>query len=145
MYDQVCKLLISTRTRFQKQLQLFILDINSWFLQKDVLKSLFKRLFFYQLWGTRVTYVRFSVLQALKTAKQIGALVYSEISSKDSQRSVNDVIEVAALSSAGNKTTPEQSPTFRRQRSFMRRKRFNGMGEATVQLRKEAAKSCSIM
>lgn len=29
MYDQVCKLLISTRTRFQKQLQLFILDINS--------------------------------------------------------------------------------------------------------------------
>uniref|UniRef100_A0A8W8MSR8 Rho-related GTP-binding protein RhoE n=1 Tax=Magallana gigas TaxID=29159 RepID=A0A8W8MSR8_MAGGI len=83
--------------------------------------------------------------QALKTAKQIGALVYSEISSKDSQRSVNDVIEVAALSSAGNKTTPEQSPTFRRQRSFMRRKRFNGMGEATVQLRKEAAKSCSIM
>lgn len=83
--------------------------------------------------------------QALKTAKQIGALVYSEISSKDSQRSVNDVIEVAALSSAGNKTTPEQSPTFRRQRSFMRRKRFNGMGEAKVQLRKEAAKSCCIM
>lgn len=38
MYDQVCKLLISTRTRFQKQLQLFILDINSWFLQKDVFK-----------------------------------------------------------------------------------------------------------
>lgn len=83
--------------------------------------------------------------QALKSAKHIGALVYSEISSKDSQRSVNDVIEVAALSSAGNKTTPEQSPTFRRQRSFMRRKRFSGIGEAKVQLRKEAAKSCCIM
>jgi hypothetical protein len=84
--------------------------------------------------------------QALKSAKTMGALVYSEISSKDSQRSVNDVLEVAALSSAGNKTTtPEQSPTFRRQRSFMRRKRFSGMGEAKVQLRKEAAKSCCIM
>jgi hypothetical protein len=70
--------------------------------------------------------------------------VYSEISSKTSQRSVNDVIEVAALSSAGNKTSAE-SPNFRRQRSFMRRKRFDGMGEAKMQLRKEAAKSCVVM
>lgn len=61
MYDQVCKLLISTRTRFQ--LQLFILDINSWFLQKDVFKIIILEImFFYQLWGTTVTYVRFSVL-----------------------------------------------------------------------------------
>lgn len=82
--------------------------------------------------------------QGLKTAKHIGALVYSEISSKTSQRSVNDVIEVAALSSAGNKTSTE-SPSFRRQRSFMRRKRFSGMGEAKMQLRKEAAKSCVVM
>lgn len=82
--------------------------------------------------------------QGLKTAKHIGALVYSEISSKNSQRSVNDVIEVAALSSAGNKTSAESS-NFRRQRSFMRRKRFDGMGEAKMQLRKEAAKSCVVM
>lgn len=44
MYDQVCKLLISTRTRFQKQLQLFILDINSWFLQKDVFKIIIQEI-----------------------------------------------------------------------------------------------------
>lgn len=47
MYDQVCKLLISTRTRFQKQLQLFILDINSWFLQKDVFKIIIQEIFFF--------------------------------------------------------------------------------------------------
>lgn len=82
--------------------------------------------------------------QGLKTAKHIGALVYSEISSKTSQRSVSDVIEVAALSSAGNKNSTE-SPSFRRQRSFIRRKRFSGMGEAKMHLRKEAAKSCVVM
>lgn len=47
MYDQVCKLLISTRTRFQKQLQLFILDINSWFLQKDVFKIIIQEIIFF--------------------------------------------------------------------------------------------------
>lgn len=47
MYDQVCKLLISTRTRFQKQLQLFILDINSWFLQKDVFKTIIQEIIFF--------------------------------------------------------------------------------------------------
>lgn len=82
--------------------------------------------------------------QGLKTAKAIGALVYSETSAKTSHRSVTDVLEVAALSSAGNKS-PNESPTFRRQRSFIRRKRFSGIGEAQVQLRKEAAKSCAIM
>lgn len=47
MYDQVCKLLISTRTRFQKQLQLFILDINSWFLRKDVFKIIIQEIIFF--------------------------------------------------------------------------------------------------
>lgn len=47
MYDQVCKLLISTRTRFQKQLQLFILDINSWFLQKDFFKIIIQEIIFF--------------------------------------------------------------------------------------------------
>lgn len=47
MYDQVCKLLISTRTRFQKQLQLFILDVNSWFLQKDVFKIIIQEIIFF--------------------------------------------------------------------------------------------------
>lgn len=47
MYDQVCKLLISTRTRFQKQLQLFILDINSWFLQKGVFKIIILEIIFF--------------------------------------------------------------------------------------------------
>ncbi|KAK3103123.1 hypothetical protein FSP39_016642 [Pinctada imbricata] len=82
--------------------------------------------------------------QGLKTAKHIGALVYSETSSMTSHRSVSDVLEVAALSSAGTKT-PDDSPSLRRQRSFIRRKRFSGIGEAKVHLRKEAAKSCSIM
>ena len=96
-------------------------------------------------------------LQGLKTAKHIGALVYSETSSKTSQRSVNDVMEVAALSSAGTTgtgasasagSTPSgDAPTggFGRQRSFIRRKRFSGLNEAKAQLRKEAAKSCAIM
>lgn len=83
-------------------------------------------------------------LQGLKTAKHIGALVYSETSAKTSQKSVNDVLEVAALSSAGNKTSGD-SPSFRRQRSFIRRKRFSGMSEARMHLRKEAAKSCVVM
>uniref|UniRef100_A0A0B7A8L5 Uncharacterized protein n=1 Tax=Arion vulgaris TaxID=1028688 RepID=A0A0B7A8L5_9EUPU len=111
--------------------------------------------------------------QGLKTAKLINALVYSETSSKSSQRSVNDVMEVAALSSAGSKSgcsfsassssgtttttsngsnesganssSGSDSPNFGRQRSFIRRKRFTGMTEAKVHLRKEAAKSCAVM
>ncbi|XP_059140866.1 LOW QUALITY PROTEIN: uncharacterized protein LOC131928765 [Physella acuta] len=109
--------------------------------------------------------------QGLKTAKHIGALVYSETSAKLSQRSVNDVMEVAALSSAGSKngcsfnsssgttttasngsagssansSSSGESPSFRRQRSFSRRKGFSGMNEAKVHLRKEAAKSCIVM
>lgn len=94
--------------------------------------------------------------QGLKTAKHIGALVYSETSSKTSQRSVNDVMEVAALSSAGTSrngagasgsgATGSDSGTLGgRQRSFIRRKRFSGLNEAKAHLRKEAAKSCVIM
>lgn len=112
--------------------------------------------------------------QGLKTAKHIKALVYSETSSKTLARSVNDVMEVAALSSAGSKsgsscsngttTTASNSstgssattsssnssgsadsPHFHRQRSFIRRKRFSGMAEAKTHLRKEAAKSCVVM
>lgn len=96
--------------------------------------------------------------QGLKTAKHIGALVYSETSAKTSQRSVNDVMEVAALSSAGTTNTggagaaaaagtptSDGSNGFRRQRSFIRRKRFSGLNEAKVHLRKEAAKSCVVM
>uniref|UniRef100_A0A2C9LHN7 Uncharacterized protein n=1 Tax=Biomphalaria glabrata TaxID=6526 RepID=A0A2C9LHN7_BIOGL len=109
--------------------------------------------------------------QGLKTAKHIGALVYSETSAKTSERSVNDVMEVAALSSAGSKngctfnatsgttttasnsstgssgnsTSSSDSPVFRRQRSFNRRKGFSGVNEAKVHLRKEAAKSCIVM
>lgn len=125
--------------------------------------------FFFNKFYTHI----FLQLQGLNTAKQIGALVYSETSSKSSQRSVNDVMEVAALSSAGSKNgcsftahnnsgttttvsnsstgssansnSSSDSPNFRRQRSFIRRKRFTGMNEAKVHLRKEAAKSCAVM
>ncbi|KAK7111107.1 rho-related GTP-binding protein RhoE-like [Littorina saxatilis] len=94
--------------------------------------------------------------QGLKTAKHIGALVYSETSAKTSQRSVNDVMEVAALSSAGtsgtgaapaaaNASAGEGANSFGRQRSFIRRKRFSGLSDAKAQLRKEAAKSCVVM
>ncbi|XP_064613831.1 rho-related GTP-binding protein RhoE-like [Liolophura sinensis] len=79
--------------------------------------------------------------QGLSLAKQIGALVYSETSAKSCPRSVTDVLEVAALSSAGTRHTP----TFKRQRSFIRRKRFSGVQDAQLQLRKEAVKSCSVM
>lgn len=78
----------------------------------------------------------------MKTAKDIEALVYSEVSSKISERSVKDVIEVAALSSVGTKNSETQ---FKRQKSFIKRKRFSGMGEAKTTLRKEATKSCAIM
>ncbi|XP_050418814.1 uncharacterized protein LOC126832156 [Patella vulgata] len=81
--------------------------------------------------------------QGLKTAKHIGALVYSETSAKTSLKSVSDVLEVAALSSAGTKST--DSPNFRKQRSFIRRKRFSGVSDAKTQLRKEAVKSCVVM
>ena len=87
-------------------------------------------------------------LQGLKTAKHIGALVYSETTAKNTQKSVNDVMEVAALSSAGTKNSSEStgSPSsFHRHRSFIRRKRFSGINEAKLQLRTEAAKSCVIM
>lgn len=80
--------------------------------------------------------------QGLKTAKDIEALVYSEVSAKTSERSVKDVIEVAALSSVGTKNSETQ---FKRQKSFIKRKRFSGMGEAKTTLRKEATKSCTIM
>ncbi|CAG5132345.1 unnamed protein product [Candidula unifasciata] len=111
--------------------------------------------------------------QGLKTAKLINALVYSETSAKGSQRSVNDVMEVAALSSAGSKSgcslnsssssgtttttssgssesganssSGSDSPNFGRDISFVKRKRFSGMTEAKVHLRKEAAKSCIVM
>ncbi|XP_076472662.1 rho-related GTP-binding protein RhoE-like [Babylonia areolata] len=93
--------------------------------------------------------------QGLKTAKHIGALVYSETSSKTSQRSVNDVMEVAALSSAGTTgmgaaanpagAANGESAGLGRQRSFIRRKRFSGLNEAKTHLRKEAAKSCAVM
>ena len=113
--------------------------------------------------------------QGLKTAKHIGALVYSETSAKSNPRSVFDVMEVAALSSAGaknggsftanssgnngtttttsnsstgstaNSNSSSDSPKFARHRSFIRRKRFTGMNEAKVSLRKEAAKSCAVM
>lgn len=82
--------------------------------------------------------------QGLKTAKHIGALVYSETTSKSSQRSVGDVIEIAALSSAGNKNTAE-TPNFKRQRSFMRRKRFSGLNDTKAQIRKDVVKSCVVM
>ncbi|KAL8621282.1 hypothetical protein ACOMHN_008107 [Nucella lapillus] len=90
--------------------------------------------------------------QGLKTAKHIGALVYSETSSKTSQRSVNDVMEVAALSSAGTTgvggapgAANGDGAGLGRQRSFIRRKRFSGLNEAKTHLRKEAAKSCAVM
>lgn len=101
----------------------------------------------------RPTFVSYD--QGLKTAKHIGALVYSETSSKTSQRSVNDVMEVAALSSAGTTgmggtAGPPGAATgegagLGRQRSFIRRKRFSGLNEAKTHLRKEAAKSCAVM
>ncbi|GAB1601096.1 rho-related GTP-binding protein RhoE-like [Argonauta hians] len=82
--------------------------------------------------------------QGLKAGKHIGALAYSETTSKSSQRSVGDVIEIAALSSAGNKNSAE-TPNFKRQRSFMRRKRFSGLNDTKSQLRKDVVKSCVVM
>ncbi|KAL5006720.1 hypothetical protein ScPMuIL_015526 [Solemya velum] len=95
--------------------------------------------------------------QGLKSANVIGALVYSETSSKTSHKSVTDVMEVAALSSAGsnsltinksavttNKDATDDS-SLKRQRSVMKKKRFNGVSEAKAHLRKEVAKGCSIM
>ncbi|CAI9728252.1 rho-related GTP-binding ras-like [Octopus vulgaris] len=82
--------------------------------------------------------------KGLKAGKHIGALAYSETTSKSSQRSVGDVIEIAALSSAGNKNSTE-APNFKRQRSFMRRKRFSGLNDTKSQLRKDVVKSCVVM
>ncbi|KAL8607972.1 hypothetical protein ACOMHN_005527 [Nucella lapillus] len=102
-----------------------------------------------------ITNLAFRHFQGLKTAKHIGALVYSETSSKSSQRSVNDVMEVAALSSAGatgmgaggsgTVGSDGSGSIDRRHRSILRRKRFSGLNEAKVHLRKEAAKSCVLM
>ena len=82
------------------------------------------------------------LLQGLKTAKQIEALVYSETSAKTSEKSVKDVLEVAALSSVGSQKSDTQ---FKRQKSFIKRKRFSGMREAKSTLREESTKSCVIM
>lgn len=81
--------------------------------------------------------------QGLKTAKEIDALVYSEMSAKTCEKSVKDVLEVAALSSVGTKHSGDSQ--FKRQRSIIKRKKFNGIGEAKSTLRKEATKSCTIM
>uniref|UniRef100_A0A0L8FJU7 Uncharacterized protein n=1 Tax=Octopus bimaculoides TaxID=37653 RepID=A0A0L8FJU7_OCTBM len=83
-------------------------------------------------------------MKGLKAGKHIGALAYSETTAKSSQRSVGDVIEIAALSSAGNKNSTE-APNFKRQRSFMRRKRFSGLNDTKSQLRKDVVKSCVVM
>lgn len=85
----------------------------------------------------------FSNVQGLKTAKDIDALVYSETSAKNSEPSVKDVMEVAALSSVGTKS--HSGTDLKRQKSFIKRKRFSGIGEAKTTLRKEATKSCAIM
>lgn len=85
----------------------------------------------------------FSLIQGLKTAKDIDALVYSETSAKTSETSVKDVVEVAALSSVGTKS--HSSNDLKRSKSFIKKKRFSGIGEAKSTLRKEATKSCVIM
>ena len=82
--------------------------------------------------------------QGLKTAKEVEALVYSETSAKTSEKSVKDVIEVAALSALGSKQH-HKGQNMKRQKSFIKKKRFSGMGEAKTTLRKEATKSCAIM
>ena len=68
--------------------------------------------------------------------------MYSETSAKTSEKSVKDVLEVAALSSVGSQKSDSQ---FKRQRSFIKRKRFSGMREAKSTLREESTKSCVIM
>ena len=87
--------------------------------------------------------VLFFCFQGLKTARDIDALVYSETSAKTSESSVNDVVEVAALSSVG--TRNQSNNDLKRSKSFIKKKRFSGMGEAKSTLRKEATKSCAIM
>ncbi|XP_060589519.1 rho-related GTP-binding protein RhoE-like [Ruditapes philippinarum] len=82
--------------------------------------------------------------QGVKTAKLIDAVMYSEVSAKTSHKSVKDVIEVAAMSSAGCKLE-KKSSTFRRRRASFQRKRFSEIGDAKKVLRNEAAKSCAIM
>lgn len=82
--------------------------------------------------------------QGVKTAKLIDAVMYSEVSAKTSEKSVKDVIEVAAMSSAGCKLEKKNS-TFRRRRASFQRKRFSEIGDAKRVLRNEAAKSCVIM
>lgn len=80
----------------------------------------------------------------MKTAKTIDAVMYTEVSAKASKKSVKDVIEVAAMSSAGLKTEKKNS-TFRRRRSSFHRKRVSEMGDSKRVLRNDVAKSCVVM
>lgn len=82
--------------------------------------------------------------QGLKMAKIIDAVMFSEVSAKTSRKSIIDIIEVAAMSSAGCKVE-KKSATFRRRRNSFQRKRFSEIGETKRVLRDEAAKSCKIM
>lgn len=82
--------------------------------------------------------------QGMKTAKAIDAVMYSEVSAKTSVTSVKDIIEVAAMSSAGYKAE-KKSATFRRRRNSFQRKRFSEIGETKRLMRNEAAKSCTVM
>ncbi|KAL3831904.1 hypothetical protein ACJMK2_023598 [Sinanodonta woodiana] len=83
--------------------------------------------------------------QGMKTARNIEALAYSELSAKMSLKSVTDVIEVAAMSSAGNKSSVTDTTTIKRKRASVRGKRFSEVGQARILLRKEMAKSCVVM
>lgn len=84
--------------------------------------------------------------QGLKAAKDIEALVYSETSAKTSERSVKDILEVAILSSVGGGAKYNCSDArFKRQRSFIKRKKCSWIGEPLTTVRAEATKSCVIM
>lgn len=80
----------------------------------------------------------------MKTAKAVDAVMFTEVSAKTSRKSVIDVIEVAAMSSAGCKVE-KKNATFRRRRSDFRRKRFSEIGEARKTIRTEVTKSCAVM
>ncbi|KAL4222531.1 Rho GTPase [Mactra antiquata] len=82
--------------------------------------------------------------QGMKAAKTIDAVMFTEVSAKASKKSVKDVIEVAAMSSAGLKTEKKNS-TFRRRRSSFHRKRYSEMSDSKRVLRNDVAKSCVLM
>ncbi|XP_052246463.1 ras-related protein Rac1-like isoform X2 [Dreissena polymorpha] len=82
--------------------------------------------------------------QGMKAAKAIEAVMFTEVSAKTSIKSVRDVIQVAAMSSAGCKID-RKSATFRRRRSSFRHKRWSEIAEAQRTLRTEVAKSCTVM